>query len=244
MKREKLAAVFFAVVIVLGLAASAGAVDGTIEINQATVLAAGGFPYNINNPGSYRLTGNLTATAGFDGIDIAANYVTLDLNGFSIVGTAAGTSSVGVGSINPGTTVENGTVTGFSFGLHLVDNNIVKSVHADSNSSGIYVGNNSVIESCTANLNSVAGIVCSGSGCAISGNTVNGKASSKSFHGIEVTGSIGLILHNIVSNNSSSGIVATDPTTGYGENILNNNGAPPISGGTSMGNNVCSGVLC
>ena len=245
MKREKLAAVFFAAVIVLGLAAAAGAVDGTIEINQATVLAAGGFPYHINNPGSYRLTGDLSVPGGFDGIDISANYVTLDLNGFSIVGTAGGTSSVGVTSVNPGTTVENGTVTGFSYGLHLNDNSIVKSVHADSNSStGIFVGNNSVIEGSTANWNSVAGIICGGSGCAISGNTVNAKATSKSFHGIEVTGSIGLILHNIVSESSSSGIVATDPTTGYGENVLNNNGSPPISGGTSMGNNVCSGVLC
>src|SRR5208337_5660071 len=88
MKREKLAAVFFAAVIVLGLAASAGAVDGTIDINQAKVLAAGGFPYVIGTANtSYRLTGSLTVSSTFGiGIYVTANHVTIDLNGFSIVG--------------------------------------------------------------------------------------------------------------------------------------------------------------
>jgi hypothetical protein len=49
--REKLAAVFFAAAMVLGLAASAGAVDGVVEINQAKVLAAGGVPTPSATPG-------------------------------------------------------------------------------------------------------------------------------------------------------------------------------------------------
>lgn len=40
-------------------AATAQAVDGVIEINHAKVVAAGGYPYRINQPGSYRLTSNL-----------------------------------------------------------------------------------------------------------------------------------------------------------------------------------------
>ena len=43
MKRKLSATLFFAAVTMLGFAASAGAVDGTIEINQAKVLAAGAF---------------------------------------------------------------------------------------------------------------------------------------------------------------------------------------------------------
>jgi hypothetical protein len=58
-KREKVAAVFFSAAIALAFAASAGAVDGTIEINQATVMAAGGFPYVVSNPGSTSLGNNL-----------------------------------------------------------------------------------------------------------------------------------------------------------------------------------------
>jgi len=65
------AAIFFAAAAVLGFAASAGAVDGTIEINQAKVLAAGGFPYLIGTSGSYRLTGNLTVSSnGTDAIEV------------------------------------------------------------------------------------------------------------------------------------------------------------------------------
>src|SRR5579859_1332837 len=60
------------------------AVDGVGLINQSTVMAAGGFPYVISQPGSYKLSGNLEAPAGSNGIVIAASNVTLDLNGFTI----------------------------------------------------------------------------------------------------------------------------------------------------------------
>jgi hypothetical protein len=45
-------------------------------------------PFTISAPGSYYLTTNLTINSG-DGIAIATNGVTLDLNGFSISSTAA-----------------------------------------------------------------------------------------------------------------------------------------------------------
>ena len=80
---------------ILSLGASpALAVDGVIEINQAAALAGGitpcdapGFPVTISQPGSYRLTSNLIVPdAATNGIQITANDVTLDLNGFSIIG--------------------------------------------------------------------------------------------------------------------------------------------------------------
>jgi hypothetical protein len=207
MKREKLAAVSFAAAMMLGLAASAGAVDGTIEINQATVLANGGtFPYTIAASGSYRLTGNLTVPAGVGGIVVDATPVTIDLNGFSIIGGGSSGSSQGILG-NLSTTVKNGTVTGFNTGIELGTTGIVKSFRADSNSEGINTGDNSVIEGCTANSNaegilagnnvviegstvnfsSNAGIACR-SGCTISGNSVNGSPSSKSNVGINAGG--------------------------------------------------------
>src|SRR4029450_8007901 len=42
----------------------AAAVDGVNEINQPSILAAGGFPYTIPAPGSYVLTGDLTPPPG------------------------------------------------------------------------------------------------------------------------------------------------------------------------------------
>jgi len=71
------------------------AADGQVLINQSTVMAAGGFPYIISSPGSYKLSGNLqmtTTTRGnYAGADIAiainSSNVDLDLNGFSIIVT-------------------------------------------------------------------------------------------------------------------------------------------------------------
>jgi hypothetical protein len=60
------------------------AVDGQILINQSTVLASGGFPYRIVQPGSYKLSGNLTAPLNVSAIKFDSSNVTLDLNGFSI----------------------------------------------------------------------------------------------------------------------------------------------------------------
>ena len=242
MKREKLAAAFFSAGIMLGMAAAAGAVDGTIEINQAKVLAAGGYPYVISNPGSYRLTGNLTvATESVDAIDVNANNVTIDLNGFSITGPTPGAGSgIGIhGESANGITVENGTATGFGgVGVKIASNSIVRNVHADSNNNGIFVGAYSVVEGCTTNNAGSTGIQGLGEGDLMSGNTVN-----HGNIGINLVANSGLIVGNTVTNNTGVGIDAHGTSVGYRENIFYNN-APNVIGGTSLGNNICSGVVC
>jgi len=113
---------------------SAHATDGVLEINQVKLDAAGG-TYVISQPGSYRLTSNLTQhDANTIAIRIAASNVTLDLNGFSIIGPntcRAGQSvaancdfvlgAVGIGTVNANgapytnygaTTVKNGVISG------------------------------------------------------------------------------------------------------------------------------------
>ena len=255
MRREKLATAFFAAAVVLGLAASAGAVDGTIEINQAKVLANGGsFPYFITASGSYRLTGNLQVPSGLavcGGIQVDASNVTIDLNGFSITGPGAACPygiHAGVGDL--GTTVENGTVTGFTKGIGVNDSSTVKSVHANSNSNnGIEVGQFSVVEGCTANLNaSGVGVFCGGPGCLISGNVLNSNGTS----GVSIGGGPSLILGNTIISapvvNTAEPLSLPDATTGYGENVMSGFtdglGGTMVVGGTSMKNNVCDGHLC
>ena len=146
MKREKLVAVFFAAVIVLGFAASAGAVN-PIKIDQVTVLAAGGFPYKIKTSGSYILTSNLTNSKSTDAIDVTAAQVTLDLNGFEILGP--GSSVTTVTGINASglidVTVENGAVSEFGTGVNVGSYGIVKNLHADFNGNGISVGNSTML---------------------------------------------------------------------------------------------------
>lgn len=97
------------VIALLALLASgpAQAVDGVIEINQVRAKAGGVtpgdtplFPVTISQPGSYRLTGNLDVTdasarpggtlaENTTAIQVTADDVTIDLNGFMIKGPTA-----------------------------------------------------------------------------------------------------------------------------------------------------------
>jgi len=165
------------------------AVDGVVLIDQSHALAgnitpgdAPGFPVTISQSGSYRLSGNLIVPdANTTAILITADFVTLDMNGFSIMGpgTCTGTfpttptkcSSTGTGigvqagSVNeevPGpkaTKVFNGAVRGMgSTGLFLLgDGSYIEKVTADSNAGFGFLVNGSVVQS-TANLNGQAGI--------------------------------------------------------------------------------------
>src|SRR5262245_11599909 len=85
-------ACLMAAVLMVSLSSSLQAVDGVWFITQNSALAgyaipgdAPGFPVTITQPGSYRLAGNLTVPTVFvTAIQITADDVTLDLNGFAI----------------------------------------------------------------------------------------------------------------------------------------------------------------
>jgi hypothetical protein len=234
----------------LGFVASAGAVDGVIEINQAKVLAAGGFPYVITSTGSYRLTSNLTVSAAAtDAIDLNAPNITLDLNGFTISSTVA-TSANAISFpsvVYSGTTVENGTVTGFGRGVSVGVQSIVRNVHADYNSNvGIGVAANSVVQGCTANFNGNYGIVATGP-TVISGNTANSQAGLGIGIYVEANGNGSLVVGNVASLNGGTegdGIYLGNAFIGYRENTMFGNSGVPVMGGTSLGNNLCGGTVC
>jgi hypothetical protein len=157
------------------------AVDGVIEINQASAEAGGvtagdsaGFPVTISEPGSYRLTGNLTIPDYYYyAITITSDDVTLDLNGFAISGpvscSGSGSSVVcspsgawhGINASGQSrTVVRNGTVRGFtSIGIFLGSYGRVEHVVATSNGgSGINAGDRSVITDVTSASNGDSGI--------------------------------------------------------------------------------------
>jgi hypothetical protein len=110
------------------LATSAGAVDGLVLIDQNHALAgsvtpgdAPGFPVTISQAGSYRLASNLTVPAGVDAIQITANDVTIDLNGFSIIGPGVFPGMTGI--LGDGRThirIEHGSIIGFPAGLQFL----------------------------------------------------------------------------------------------------------------------------
>src|ERR1035438_128341 len=84
----------FAALAAFLLPAAVFGVDGVILIDQNKALAGNvtpgdtpGFPVTISQPGSYRLDSNLTVPdVNTTAIVIAADNVTIDLNGFAILG--------------------------------------------------------------------------------------------------------------------------------------------------------------
>ena len=138
-QRNSIFSVLSATALLLALSAtSAFAVYGVIEINQARALAGNvtsgdtaGFPVTISQSGSYRLTGNLTVpNTSVHAIQIIADNVPVDLNGFSIIGQTV-CSGASLDSI------ANGVIRGMGMGLWLVgDTLVVENVRVLSNSMG------------------------------------------------------------------------------------------------------------
>lgn len=85
--------------------------DGRIPIPASSSTVT------ITNPGSYVLTGNITAAANTNGILVLANNVTIDLNGYTVAGPSNTFTGVLVSGGYGGFVLRNGTVTGFSAGV-------------------------------------------------------------------------------------------------------------------------------
>lgn len=154
------------------------------QIEPRTPISA--LPYNIREPGSYYLTGDLVGAAGRPGITIDTGDVTLDLNGFALRGVPGSFDGILVTQNNPrweNLTIRNGALlswgtsglnAGFSrnglinevkairntvHGLQLDDQWIVKDCHTISNGSiGIFASDNNLVSDCLSSFNGSNGV--------------------------------------------------------------------------------------
>lgn len=159
----------------------------------------------ISRPGSYVLNRNIVnARPGVDSVDVTASNVTIDLQGFaitsSVAGTGVGINSAGVSNV----IIRDGTING-------------------QGGAGISAGNATNISDLVVSGNGGSGISC-GAGCLISNNIVQGNAGAGMIFLDNTTGYLG----NVVQGNDSN----TSGTTGQ------------ITGGNSLGQNLCNGVSC
>jgi parallel beta-helix repeat protein len=171
--------------------------------------------FKITQPGSYYLTGNVTAAPGKHGIEIASDNVTLDLMGFTIAGNGGAGTIDGVHAELPAlaqrSTIVNGVIRDFpgdgigceQFGAMLVDR--VKVVSCLGN--GIAVNSGSVVTNC----------ICGGCGNVGFGTSngvtlINCVAGECGSHGFQV-GTSSIIKGCISSGNTGAGF-ATGSTTG------------------------------
>ncbi len=212
------------------LAAPAHAVDGVIEINQAKALVGGitagdgpNYPVSINEPGSYRLTSDLVVTSGIDGVEINADNVTLDLNGFTIFGSGEVGLNDGI-SINASDNVEvrNGTVRGFLrhgvFSLTGTRSRVIGVRAIGNNANGLNLEGTALVDGCVALDNGIFGIR---------------------------VGAGSLVINSVARSNADLGLALSSPS-GFRSNVATeNNGGnanPQIDGGIGaieIGTNVC-----
>lgn len=141
----------------LALAAFGSSAFAQVTIDQNKALAGGvtagdtaGFPVVIHQPGSYKLTSNLVVPSGQSGIVVVAEGVTLDLNGFAVIGagkcvrleankvvTCASLQGVGIDVQGQGTFVRNGGIRGFETGLRSFGGAGAEKLQLASNGVGI-----------------------------------------------------------------------------------------------------------
>ncbi len=206
--------------------------DGVVLIDQTHALIgnvtpgdAPGFPVTISQSGSYRLDSNLILpNAIISAIQITAPDVTLDLNGFSIIGPVVCTQdplgfascpspgkAVGVSAGDDQTpgprsiTVRNGSVRSMSFtGIQITgDGSMVERVKSDGNFRAGFDVNGTVSES-SATGNGFDGIVAL---------TVRNSTSVKNRRfGIEIRAPGGFVTGNVAMLNGNQGITAANST--------------------------------
>jgi len=194
---------------------------GEKRIDILTLPGSPGAQFLISSPGSYYLSRNITAESGKISILISDDDVTVDLNGFAILGSNVASGGIVVALDRRNLRVHNGTIQGFSnddgidatkaphshfdhlrlshnsYGLRCGDDSVISNVTAEGHTtSGIVTGKNCIVTSCTAILNDTNGIFTGDS------STVTGCVARENNNGINVQSYCSVIACNASFNNN------------------------------------------
>lgn len=198
------------------------------EVEARTPISS--IPYTISASGSYYLTQDLgPAAQDTDGITITADNVTLDLNGFAVIGAGKTTGSSGRGIYIGGSNlraicIRNGTIRDWR------ENGISALQSYDC-----------VFESLRAVNNGSSGMLSYGYHCVVRRNVCNNNEGA----GIAFIYGTHIITDNVCSSNGQSGISLGTVSSGctVTGNTCNSNGSDGILAGrgSTVTGNMCSG---
>lgn len=145
-------------------------------------------PIVINQSGSYYLAETILSIGGQHGIEITANDVTLDLNGFAVAGnTEVGSlDGIHVNGTLQNVTVKNGVVRNFVdsgiYALLASNCQFHDLILSNNGNNGLTAGDNAIITRCTSQANGGTGIsisqACVVVDCVSRDNQANGISSS------------------------------------------------------------------
>ncbi len=229
-------------------------VEPRTPINATTCPGDADSTYKITQSGSYYLTGPLLGQANKHGIKVNASGVTIDLNGYQLLGSLTSYSGVTTSGNGRNTiTLKNGAVIGWGgagVALSNASNLVVESVQAHSNgASGLEIGTTAVITRCTADFNDGYGIIAESdtvmTQCTARSNTQSGLrtsshstitacvASENGTHGIEL-GAAGSVLNCTANANGTDGIWVWLNSTARGNTCYANSNAAGTAAGITV----------
>jgi len=133
------------------------------RIDIETVAGDGSNLHIITNAGSYYLSKNIIGVSGKHCIQIVANNVTIDLNGFTIDGNGAASFGIQGPSFHTNCVVRNGVVTrctGYGvYAFNCYGGVFERLTLSKNNYAGLACGRRARVQDCLAQENSFDGIV-------------------------------------------------------------------------------------
>jgi hypothetical protein len=144
--------------------APAPAMKTLSQIEPRTLISS--LPVTITNGGSYYLSNNLRGVSGGSGITIATNNVSIDLNGFALIGVPGSLKGIVTSSTLNNVAVRNGAISDWGGGLDAytagpVRNGIIENLTISSNAGyGMIISGNFLIRGCLSQSNTLDGISC------------------------------------------------------------------------------------
>jgi hypothetical protein len=198
------------------------------QIEPRTPISS--LPITITVSGSYYVTSNLTGVVNQNGISVSADNVTIDLNGFTLLGGGGGSGeAIWTPTARANIVVRNGTVRNWpGSGVNFYDAGSVQTTVQDIQSisngfTGIAVKNSSRVKDCVTSGNGLRGIIVDNDtlvqNCKVAGNGVLGIASGQNCRlidnqvvangtGLNITGTNNIVSGNVVRFNTNNyGIV-------------------------------------
>lgn len=183
----------------IGIALAAASHAGA-ETTQCTAITS--LPYTISAPGTYCLTGDLTTSiSSGTAITIAANSVTLDLNGHKLAGNAGGaTAAYGVyGEHRRYVVIKNGVIRGFAVAAALAGDNVA-----------------SVFQDLTTDRNWFGGLLVECTGCVVRHNVVVNTGGTTGFPSSNGIGIYSWGTGNSILENEITSVAKTGSGIAYG----------------------------
>ena len=180
----------------------------------------------ISQPGSYKLVNNLTATG--DCLFINADFVTLDLAGFAIIGSGAGTAIQFTGptpqNARRGFAVRNGTISGFNTGVQFIrvggtDGAIVEGLRIFGTAGGSAGLNGILVRGAVVKGNTVVCGAGPGIGIRTVSSSVTGNVITACADGIDAFSGVvsGNIVTSFVSGNGTG--ITIEESTAIGNTV-------------------------